>query len=354
MIQDVFQRATTDDALFHTMLSVSHLIADSRSKRSLMPAFQHQTKALSRLQQSISETEITEAVAISVAIIAWINMIQSNRPATVQHIQGLFLIFQEIQSRCLNGTGPSPLLMQIWRFSVRIEVGTTLMYFPYTPLFPPVPHGQDDLHRQWVRTSTRSDKDAEWILASLALDNLLHRACHVAAQAYQLRRQSPNDPQIRSKILEWTDELLAEHAEWKTREIIIEADKIEREANITSNCSDRFLDYPPLRTYNTFYGNLLNTWRMAYIWIDLIADPDVWPEGRDKGSKRYKAAIDICRTYASLGKSDMFPIGKVTTVFLAGVGLGGRRRSPAEIQWLYRFILIDLHQFFPTNRRVAV
>ena len=93
---------------------------------------------------------------------------------------------------------------------------------------------------------------------------------------------------------------------------------------------------------------------MAYIWIDLIADPDVWPEGRDKGSKRYKAAIDICRTYASLGKSDMFPIGKVMTVFLAGVGLGGTRRSPAEIQWLYRFILIDLHQFFPTNRRVAV
>jgi hypothetical protein len=271
-------------------------------------------------------------------------MIQSNRPAAIWHLRGLYLIFQEIQSRCQNGTGPSALLMQIWRFAVRLEVSVAVMYFPHTPFFPPIAPGQDLFHRQWVRESTRSEKDTEWTLASFALDNLLLRACHIAAQAYQLRRQ----------IHEWTNELLAEHADWTTREIIVEADKFEQEANSDSNGSSQFLNYPPLRTYNPFYGNLLNTWRATYIWIDLIANPDVWPAGKDKESKRYKAAIDICRTYASLGKSDMFPIGKVMNVFLAGVGLGGKKRSLAEVQWLFGFILIDLHQHFPTNRRVAV
>lgn len=91
---------------------------------------------------------------------------------------------------------------------------------------------------------------------------------------------------------------------------------------------------------------------MIYIFIDLILHPDIGPG--DKGGKRYKYAIDICRTYASLPKMDVFPIGKIMTVFIAGIALGGKRISPEEVEWLYDWVLGDLHHYFPLNRQAAV
>jgi len=354
LVGDVFQRATVDEALFHTMLSVSHLIADSRNNRSLVPAFHHQTQALSRLQEAISSIDLSETVAMSVAMITWINIIQSNRPALGQHIHGLYLIFQEIFRRNQEaGNLPSPLLMQIFRFAIRMDVVVGIMFFPNEPLFTPIPHNQEDYHRYWVRQSTRGEEDVEWTLASFALDNLLHRASHIAAKAYHL---PPDDPTRQSQLESWTTELLKEHSQWTQRDIILKAEMLEKSANehlaLSPSLSHNFLHHPALRIHNTFYGNLLNTWRMIYIFIDLILYPEIGPGQR--GSKRYRCAIDICRTYASLPKMDIFPIGKIMTVFLAGVALGGKRRSPEEVEWLYDWVLGDLHHYFPLNRQAAV
>jgi hypothetical protein len=71
-------------------------------------------------------------------------------------------------------------------------------------------------------------------------------------------------------------------------------------------------------------------------------------------SERYKAAIEICRTYATLGKLDMFPIGKVMTVFLAGVALGGKRHSPVEAAWLLDWMVQALQNLFPLNPAAVV
>jgi hypothetical protein len=354
LVGDVFQRATVDQALFHTMLSVSHLIADSRCNRSLVPAFQHQTQALSRLQESISSIDLTETVAMSVAMITWINIIQSNRPALGQHIHGLYLIFQEINRMNREaGKLPTPLLMQIYRFAIRMDIVVGIMFFPNEPLFTPVLPSQEEYQRYWVRQSTRGEEDVEWTLASFALDDLLHRASHVASKAYHLPR---DDPATQSQLQSWTTELLQEHSQWTHREIILKADMLEKSANEhlspSPSRSHKFLHHPALRIYNTFYGNLLNTWRMIYIFIDLILYPDIGPG--ERGSKRNKYAIDICRTYASLPKMDIFPIGKIMTVFIAGVALGGRKRSPDEVEWLYEWVLGDLHHYFPLNRQAAV
>ena len=352
MVTDIFVRATSDQGLFHTVLSVSHLIADSRLHRSLMPAFHHQTQALALLQQSISETDITEALAISVAMLAWLNMTRCNRPAMNQHLNGLYLIFQEIRSHCQL---LSPLMMQLWRFSIRLDVIATVLFFPRDPLFDTVSVDEDHLHRNWIALSTPTYHDTDWTLASFALDNLMHRATHIAMKAYKLRCSNPETAQ--RQIESWTQSLLSEHSQWSARSIIAQAQCLESKANenmgsTSDSYGNCFLDYPPLRVFNKFYGNLLNAWRAIYIFIDLIVTPEIGPLGR--GSKRFEHAIDICRTYASLGKDDMFPIGKVTNVFLTGVALGGEKRSPREVEWLYEGMLKEIQEWFPLNRTAVV
>lgn len=353
MATDIFTQATTDRGLFHTVLSVSHLVADSRLHRSLLPAFHHQTQALALLQQSISATDITEAVAISVAMLAWLNIAQCNRPALSQHLHGLYLIFQEIHSRYKT---TSPLLMQIWRFSLRLDLLATTLFFPRIPLFPPMPMNEEYLHQNWIRLSTPPEMDTEWTLASFALDNLMHRACHISMKAYDLRRTHPQT--CNAQIYAWTQALLREHAQWLSRDVVVEAERQERKLNESPPPEDftqwgsAFLEYPSLQIHDKFYGNLLNAWRAVFIFIDLILIPEIGP--LRFGSIRHRYAIDICRTYASLGKDDMFPIGKVMSVFLAGVALGGKRRSPNEVGWLYDCMIVALQEYFPLNRTAVV
>ena len=350
MVTDIMCRAATDRGLFHTVLSVSHLIVDSRLHRSLLPAFHHQTEALSLLQQQISATDITEALAISVAMLAWLNISRCNRPTLNQHLHGLYLIFREIQTQ---GQPQSTLLKQIWRFSIRLDLLATTLFFPRTPLFHTVPINEENLHRKWVRLSTETDLDAEWILASFALDNLMHRATHVSMKAYELRKQDPEQSSI--QISKWIQALLLEHAQWCTRPIIIQAERYEQKVNeqcpTYEQAEGTFLDYPRLQIYDKFYSNLLNAWRAIYIFIDLIANQDIGPSANPK---RLSYAVEICRTYAALGRDDMFPIGKTIAVFLTGVAFGGKRTSPREVGWLYDSMVTKLQEYFPLNRTAVV
>ena len=351
------RRATQDKALFHTVLSVSHLIADSHERRSLLPALTHQTKALARLQKSITAINITETIAIAVAMLAWLNMIQSNREAMRHHLHGLFLIFQEIEKRYKQGMKeqPSALLMQIWRFSLRLDLIATIFFYPRAPLFPAAQPNQDDLHREWIRHTVRSDEEVEWALAAFALDDLMHRATHIAMKAAELRQKSDNpEPQI----IQWTAELLEEHSLWRKRKIVadsIEAHQLVKEEDSTYSTEfspSFFVSYPTIHPRNNFFGNLYNSWRGVYIFIDLIALPYIGPGTRQ--SQRYKYALEICRTYSSLGKSDMFPIGKITTVFLTGIALGGKRHSPVEVTSLLEWMVDALQDHFPLNRSAVV
>lgn len=348
---EIFQRATENQGLFHTVLSVSHFIADTRLKRSLMSAFHHEQQALGLIQKSISGTDISEAIAISIAMLVWQNLQQGNRRPLNHHLHGLHLIIQEIQRRGQNGTnGPTPLLMQIWRLSIRLDLLASTLYFPHRPLFSPVPMNQDHLHEPWIRLSMHPEQSTEWTLALLALEDLFHRTSHVARKVYKLRRFLNSAQQIQH----WTSALLAELEHWRTRDIILKAQSYERKVNegntsLHSTCKCAFLQYPPLRVHNKFYANLLNTWRTIYILIDLMKVPEIGPGQR---KQRFQYAVEICRTFASLGLDDMFQLGKVTTVFITGIALGGQQ-SPVETEWLYEMIK-SLHVLFPLNRDATV
>lgn len=356
MAMDIMQRATQDKALLHTVLSVSHLIADSHNRRSLLPAYSHQNKALARLQQSLSAVTITETIAISVAMLSWLNMIQANREAMCHHLGGLFLIFQEIEKRNQRAlASQSNILMQIWRFSIRLDLLGSIFYYPREPLFPPLLSDQDEYHRIWISRTGRTEEQVDWALAAFALDDLMHRAMHTAIKANALRETSDNpDPQI----LRWTAELLEEHALWRKRKIIVNAVeshqlvKEEDGFDPTGFGSLPFIAYPTILPRNTFFGNLYNAWRAAYIFIDLIALPYIGPG--TKLSRRYKYALEICRTYSSLGKMDTFPLGKILTVFLAGIALGGKENSPKAASVLLESLVDMLQDQYPLNRTAVV
>jgi len=354
MADEIICRASYDRGLQHTVLSVSHLVADARLHRSLVPAFQHQTHALSLLQKALSTTDITEALTISVAMLAWLNMTRSNRPALNQHLTGLSLVFQEL----FNRNQPlSPLLKQVWRFSLRLDLVATVLFFPRVPVFQPVEADEDRLNRDWVRASTSADL-TEWTLASFALDNLMHRASHVAMEVYELRKQATPGQDYSSQIQEWVQPLLEEHSAWLLRPIIQEAEIRERQINAVkledgSQQSPGFLNYPQLRIHDKFYVNMMNNWRAVYIFIDLIVHPQIGPlDG--VYSKRFKLAVDICQAHASLGMDDSFPLGKVVSVFFAGVAFGGTRLNPDHVRWLDDTMIVVVLSYLPLNRDAAV
>jgi Fungal specific transcription factor domain len=353
MTDEIMCRATYDRGLQHTVLSVSHLIADARLHRSLVPAFQHQTQALSLLQKALSTTDITEALTISVAMLAWLNMARSNRPTLNQHLEGLYLIFQELFSR---NRPFSSLMKQVWRFSLRLDLLATVLFFPRVPLFPPVGPDEERFNREWVRESTSADL-TEWTLASFALDNLMHRASHLAMEVYESRSQKEPGQVPSTQIEEWIQLLLEEHNAWLLRPIVqqgmvgerlLNAVKVEDEATTSS-----FLDYPPLQIQDNFYANMMNSWRAIYIFIDLIAKPQVGPVD-GTSSKRYEYAVDICRTYAALPRDELFPLGKIISVFFAGVAFGGSRLSPEHVKWLDDTMLIFLQEHLPLNAAAVV
>jgi hypothetical protein len=354
----VFNRATTHPALLQTVLSVSHLVADSRLHRSLFAAFNYQTKALRLLQQSIFAVDITEGVAVAVALLVWINLCQANIPAMGKHLAGLYTIFKEVQARQLGGKSPSPLLLQMWRFTVRLDSIATIMFFHRKPVFPHVLLSQYNNDGQWVRLSTPSEKAVEWTLTSFALDSLIHSACHVACMAHDLRKAPTDDTE--SKIHQMTATLLTEHEHWSQRRIILDAEKFERDADIELNAflpptaePTQFFDHQPLRVYNIYYGNMRNCWRAIYILIDLIAYPQYGPV--NPSSARYQHAVEICRVYHSLGtRGQIFPFGKVPSVFLCGIGLGGKRRSPNEGAWLFDHAITEMKEAFPLKPRALV
>jgi hypothetical protein len=352
MTDEIMCRATYDRGLQHTVLSVSHLIADARLHRSLVPAFQHQTQALSLLQKALSTTDITEALTISVAMLAWLNMARSNRPTLNQHLEGLYLIFQELFSR---NRPFSPLMKQVWRFSLRLDLIATVLFFPRVPLFPPIGPDEEQINRVWVRESTSADL-TEWTLASFALDNLMHRASHLAMEVYESRRQK--DSQVSStQIEEWIQLLLEEHKTWLLRPIVqqgIAGEQLLNTVKVEDDIStSAFLDYPPLQIRDNFYANMMNSWKAIYIFIDLIAKPNVGPVDGTT-SKRFEYAVDICRTYAALPRDEMFPLGKTVCVFFAGVAFGGSRLNPEPVKWLDDTMVTFLQEYLPLNGAAVV
>ena len=88
------------------------------------------------------------------------------------------------------------------------------------------------------------------------------------------------------------------------------------------------------------------------MFIDLITFPEVGP--RENDSRRFKAAVDICRTYEALRQGYMFPISTVMAVFLSGLAFGGSRRSPREMSWLIEKMCKPIEEYYSLNKETTV
>ena len=227
--------------------------------------------------------------------------------------------------------------MRIGWLAIKFDWSASL-YLLEPPIFPIVP-AAEELYRQWIATASVSTA-SELAVAAFALENLMHKACHLAAQIHILRRTKPNSPEIRKKIISTVALLEAESLAWINRPAIQAAANEEQTAQQTLPSFDHkietFLNYPPLRILNPFYAHLLNSWRAIQIYVSLFHDPFIGPESCPQ---RFSNAVDICRTWAALtDDTTMSDAGKMWICFLAGAAFGGVTRSPKEALWIKKMV----------------
>lgn len=228
---------------------------------------------------------------------------------------------------------------------------------------------QEEFHRKWIvlfADRKQGPAASEWALAWFALDNTMHRACHVSADALALRRSQANQGEIDLQIQAWVDPLLEAHRKWRQRKVVREADEMERNGQLLSTFTEssyktlnfsidvstiiptnqpatpdgipvQFLDYPQVQITNSFFSNLLNQFRSIEIYISLIPRP-IWGT---PDHQRFECAVDICRTHSALGaEKDCLTTGKIWGLYLSGVTFGGEFLYPVHTI-LRRFELIS-------------
>ena len=157
----------------------------------------------------------------------------------------------------------------------------------------------------------------------------MHLTCHAAHAVTTLRSRpgSASDRQIR----QLRDNLTKAHQQWRERQVVRKGDdreqmdellqKVNFDRDGTSKMDGaQFLDYTPMRIFNSFLASRLNNWRAIRLYIRLIEEP-MW--GLYDGS-RFVCAVDLCRTYAALGaERDFLGAEKSVGLYLAGVVFGG-------------------------------
>src|SRR4051812_36802152 len=81
-------------------------------------------------------------------------------------------------------------MMLIWRIAIRHDYLYS-MVSRESPVFSPIIQDHDEMHSVWINqlllSRDRSEEAKELALAHFALDNLVHRARHLAKRARQLR-----------------------------------------------------------------------------------------------------------------------------------------------------------------------
>jgi hypothetical protein len=215
-------------------------------------------------------------------------------------------------------------------------------------VFPPIMQDQDEMHSVWINlllsSRDRNEDAREWALAHFALDNLVHRACHLAKRARQIRTSvmysTLHEDSLQQEILS----LQKSHENWKLRPIIQRTELTEmlsHDRQIRPAATDPFLYYPPLSITNKFYTSLHSHWDSIRIYISLISHPFISPL-----PERTKSAISICRAHAAMGaRHNVASSGKVVWLIWAAVAFGQSRES----EWI-EDCLKDVRQVFPRLR----
>jgi len=340
MLGEIFSRAVEHVCVRQSILSIASHIADHRFKRPLERSQRLYQISLKTIQKAIQDLKVDEGLAISVFIIAWTENLRGNHESSRNHLRGLKLILERLEPESVNptsaGTQLSPLLMLIWRVAIRFDWACS-MFVVDSPIFPTVSDA-NEFHRRWIERIAVSGRDAvEWAMAAFTLENLIHKACHFAAQIRILR--------MRGNILDWElrvgpaiSSLAYETHNWKKIPIIKRADAAELAAQkeLPSDGNiPQFLDYPPLQIRDPFYANLLNAWGALSIYISFIVDPYFGCPNH----QRFTLAVEICRTLAALGEDVAHSkVSKLWALFFAGAAFGGYHMNPRETMWVVQRI----------------
>jgi hypothetical protein len=210
------------------------------------------------------------------------------------------------------------------------------MFVVESPVFPTVPEAME-FHRRWIERVVAPGDAIEWAAAAFTLENLIHKACHFAAQIRILRR-SDSILDLELKVGPAVSLLAYETHNWRKIPIVKRADAAELalQSGLSSDeQSARFLDYPPLPIKDPFYANLLNAWRALSIYISFILDPHFGCPNH----LRFTLAIEICRTLAALGEDEAHSkVSKLWALFFAGAAFGGHHMNPQETMWVIQRI----------------
>ena len=193
---------------------------------------------------------------------------------------------------------PSPFLMFLWRIAIQMDLG--LGNRGQDLVFPPPAPNQDDFHRTWI-SRIASPEATKWALAEFALDDLHHHTLHLAQFAQKLRSSPFYDAIIdETRIAMSADKLWEIHRQWKSREIVRKAARIEtqyRQKFAINDNSGQFLHYaPPLRFQNEFFVRMLLYHTERVIQIDIILSPTLTAPSE----RRVRAAIEVCRIIAGV------------------------------------------------------
>lgn len=348
MLSDIFARALEYPCVRQSILSIASHVADHRFKRTPERSQMLHKTSLQIIQKAIQKLQVDEGLAIAVFITCWTENLKGHHESSRNHLRGLKMILDRLQLGISDNPSTqtmhsSPLLMLIWRTAIRFDWACS-MFVVESPIFPTVPEAKK-FHRQWITRVSSGDGTAEWALAAFSLENLIHKASHLAAQIRTLRR-SGNILDLELKVGPAVSLLEYESHIWRKLPVIQTAEAAELAAqNEFMSVLDvpRFLDYAPLQIENAFYANLLNAWRALSIYISFILDPQFgYPNHR-----RFTLAVEICRTLAALGEDVAHSkVSKLWALFFAGAAFGGYGVNPRETVWVVEKI-DEVRQKYP-------
>ena len=214
----------------------------------------------------------------------------------------------------------------------------TARFFDMLPEWPVLTCQDEAEDSKWLTRNMGISKNMapeaiEWALASFEIDNLNHRTYRFAKRSDIYR--SSGDPLSETKILLEYQKLVQRLNAWYRRPIVIQQEKLERNAQLTAEPSHdaqtQFLWHEPLHIQNAYYMKLVQQWRTCWIYASTIAYPFTGPE--PQSHKRFSIAVDICRTHASL-KMDTILSPAWEALYYAGLVFGGRRFYPKECEWI--------------------
>ena len=325
----IFAHSMLNEGLRFMILSVSSFLADNMEGRQPLRSYRYLQLGLPKIQQALTEGEIDDALIYSVFFAAYLHLIGGELASARRHLVGLILLLESYH----DASGEfrqdiPPELMFIWRMAIRMDHQWALG--DQEAVFPLVTK-QDNSHRRWVQklVDYSHPEMVEWALAQFALDDLLTRAIAINMKAIQIRTSIDHDEErTEAAIRRETSKLLKEHQAWKDRPCVkaaSEQTKAEQrvyEANEElggESATERFLHYPPLKISNKLYGAIQVQYYWVLIYVTFITHPKPGPYPYE----RFQAAIDVCRTYASVGWSHTCGICSIVLGFyLVGLTLG--------------------------------